>query len=218
MSYISTLVLWVTTDCNLRCRYCYANGGDKAEYMDWQVARQALDIMIKESRGFKIQFAGGEPLLNMELIEQVVDYTRNMKVVYQLQTNATLIDAGISRRLNPKWIESMQRHGYKGAGDLSRAVDIAFGWDATAEVLDDWMYEELAKKYALDKKMQDWLKEVNPYALQNIAERLLEAIQRDMWQATDEMKQELQNIYLDIEGVLEESSSKAGDNYPGRLD
>lgn len=72
------------------------------------------------------------------------------------------------------------------------------------------MYEELARKYALDKDMQEWLKEVNPYALQNIAERLLEAIERDMWQATNEMKQKLQSIYLDIEGVLEENSSKVG--------
>ena len=63
----------------------------------------------------------------------------------------------------------MQRHGYKGAGDLSRMVDIAFGWDATAEVLEDWMYEELANKYALDKEMQEWMKKVNPHALQNIS-------------------------------------------------
>jgi len=109
-----------------------------------------------------------------------------------------------ARLLNPKWIESMKRHGFKGAGDLSRAVDIAFGWDATAEVLEDWMYEELANKYALDKAMQDWLKEVNPYALQNITERLLEAIERGMWQATEEMNKQLRDIYLDIEGVLEE--------------
>ncbi|MCL0034543.1 cobaltochelatase subunit CobN [Dehalococcoidia bacterium] len=113
-----------------------------------------------------------------------------------------------ARVLNPKWIESMKRHGYKGAGDLSRLVDIAFGWDATAEVLEDWMYEELAKKYALDKEMQEWLKEVNPYALQNIAERLLEAIERDMWQATEEMKEKLRQVYLDIEGVLEESTAQ----------
>ncbi|MCL0058121.1 cobaltochelatase subunit CobN [Dehalococcoidia bacterium] len=113
-----------------------------------------------------------------------------------------------ARVLNPKWIESMKRHGYKGAGDLSRVVDIAFGWDATAEVLEDWMYEELAKKYTLDKEMQEWLKEVNPYALQNIAERLLEAIERDMWQATEEMKEKLRQVYLDIEGVLEESTAR----------
>ena len=110
-----------------------------------------------------------------------------------------------ARVFNPKWVESMKQHGYKGASDLSGAVDFAFGWDATAEVLEDWMYEELANKYALDKEMQEWLKEVNPYALQNIAERLLEAIEREMWQATEEMKEALRQVYLDIEGVLEES-------------
>jgi cobaltochelatase CobN len=109
-----------------------------------------------------------------------------------------------ARILNPKWIESMKRHGYKGAGDISRMVDIAFGWDATAEVLEDWMYEELANKYALDKEMQDWLKDVNPHALQNITERLLEAVERGMWQASDEMKERLRNVYLEIEGWIED--------------
>jgi len=112
-----------------------------------------------------------------------------------------------ARILNPKWIESMQRHGYKGAGDLSRMVDIAFGWDATAEVLEDWMYEELANKYALDKEMQEWMKEVNPHALQNIAERLLEAVERGMWQASDEMKEELRDVYLEIEGWIEDEGA-----------
>ena len=96
---LKELVLWVTTDCNLRCRYCYANGGDEPEYMDWQIAKQALDTMICQSSGFKIQFAGGEPLLNMDLIEQVVHYTHGRGAVYQLQTNATLIDASIARSL-----------------------------------------------------------------------------------------------------------------------
>ncbi len=79
---LKELVLWVTTDCNLRCRYCYANGGDKAEYMDWQVAKQTLDIMLSHSDGFKIQFAGGEPLLNIDLIEQVVGYTLGLGILY----------------------------------------------------------------------------------------------------------------------------------------
>jgi cobaltochelatase CobN len=108
-----------------------------------------------------------------------------------------------SRILNPKWVESMQRHGYKGASDLSRMVDFCFGWGATAEVLEDWMYEELAKKYALDPKMQEWFKAVNPWALQNIAERLLEAVERKMWAAAPEMVEQLKEIYLDIEGEIE---------------
>ncbi|HNT72246.1 MAG TPA: cobaltochelatase subunit CobN, partial [Methanothrix sp.] len=77
-------------------------------------------------------------------------------------------------------------------------------WDATAEVLEDWMYEALASKYALDEKMQEWLKDVNPHALMNIAERLLEAIDREMWDATEEMREELRGIYLEIEGMLED--------------
>ena len=109
-----------------------------------------------------------------------------------------------ARILNPKWIDGMKRHGYKGAADLSRMVDIAFGWDATAEVLEDWMYDSLAEKYALDEDMQEWLKEVNPYALQNIAERLLEAIERDMWDTTEDMKEELRSIYLEIDGMIED--------------
>ncbi|MCR4441770.1 MAG: cobaltochelatase subunit CobN [Peptococcaceae bacterium] len=108
-----------------------------------------------------------------------------------------------SRVLNPKWIASMQRHGYKGAGDMSALVDNIFGLDATAEVMEDWMYERLARTYALDPKMQEWFKKVNPYALQNITERLLEAIKRGMWEASPEMAEELKEIYLDVEGELE---------------
>ncbi|MCL5877521.1 MAG: cobaltochelatase subunit CobN [Candidatus Bathyarchaeota archaeon] len=113
-----------------------------------------------------------------------------------------------SRLLNPKYIESMKRHGYQGAADLSRTVDFVFGWDATVEVVEDWMYEDLAKKYVLDKAMQEWLKDVNPHALQNMVERLLEAIERGMWQASQEMKNELQKLYLNVEGLLEDANEK----------
>jgi cobaltochelatase CobN len=108
-----------------------------------------------------------------------------------------------TRLLNPKWIDSMVRHGYAGAGTLSKTLDDVMGWDATVEVVEDWMYEDLANKYVLDKKMQEWLKDVNPYALQNMVERLLETRNRKLWNATEEMKKELQRLYLEIEGVIE---------------
>lgn len=109
-----------------------------------------------------------------------------------------------SRILNPKWIEGLKRHGYKGAGDLSKVMDIIIGWDATAEVMEDWMYERVANRYALDPEMQKWLKEVNPYALQNILDKLLETISRGMWNADEEMEEKLRNAYLEIEGEIEE--------------
>ena len=111
-----------------------------------------------------------------------------------------------SRVLNPKWIEGLMRHGYKGAGDLSRAVDIAFHWDATSGVIEDWMYQGLADKYAFDQRMREWLKEVNPYALQNITERLLEAISRGMWDADEETKERLEQLFLEAEGDLEDAN------------
>ena len=118
---LKELVLWVTTDCNLRCRYCYASGGDKAEYMDWQVVKQALDIMFSYSDGFKIQFAGGEPLLNMDLIEQVVHYTKGLGIRYQLQTNATLIDDKVAGNLKRLGIDvGVSLDGLPGVNDPLR--------------------------------------------------------------------------------------------------
>ncbi|MEM0488949.1 MAG: cobaltochelatase subunit CobN [Candidatus Bathyarchaeia archaeon] len=108
-----------------------------------------------------------------------------------------------TRLINPKWIESMKRHGYHGASEFSRQIDYVLGWDATAEVIEDWMYEELAKKFVLDETMQKWLKEVNPYALYNMLERLLEAIERGMWKASEDVKRQLQQLYLQVDGLLE---------------
>jgi len=109
-----------------------------------------------------------------------------------------------SRLVNPKWLEGMKRHGFKGAGDISHVVDIVFGWDATAEVMEDWMYEEIAKSYALDPTMREWMKQVSPFALQNILDKLLEAIARGMWQTSPEMEERLREILLEMEGEIEE--------------
>ena len=79
-----------------------------------------------------------------------------------------------------------------------------YQWDATSDVMDDWMYEDLAVKYALDPEIRQWMEEVNPWALHRIAEVLLEAEQRQMWNAKSKTKKELQKLLLDIEGEIEE--------------
>lgn len=106
--------------------------------------------------------------------------------------------------INPKYIEGMKEFGYKGAGDLATYVDNCFQWDATSAVMEDWMYEKFAAKYALDEKMQEWFNKVNPWALRRIAEVLLEAEQRGLWQAKEGTKQSLQELLLNIEGEIEE--------------
>lgn len=105
---------------------------------------------------------------------------------------------------NPKWIEGLKKHGYRGAKQVSAMVDIAFGWDATTNVIDDWMYDCIAQRYAFDKENADWMREVNPWALHNVTERLLEAHQRGMWNASEESIDKLKKIYLEMEGNLEE--------------
>ncbi len=109
-----------------------------------------------------------------------------------------------SRVVNPKWIASIQRHGYKGGLELTATVDYLFGYDATAQVMDDWMYEQVAKTYAFDPQMQQFLKEANPWAQNAIAERLLEAASRGMWaEPKPQTLEALQQLYLDSETLLE---------------
>ncbi len=106
--------------------------------------------------------------------------------------------------MNPKWIEGLKKHGYKGASDFSKYIDHMFQWDATSNIIDDWMYQKIAEKYVFDKEMEKFFKENNPYALLNITERLLEAIERGMWKADEETKEKLRKKYLEIEGMIEE--------------
>lgn len=106
--------------------------------------------------------------------------------------------------VNPKFIEGLMQHGYKGAADLSNRVTVSFQWDATSDVMEDWMYEKLSAAYALDPKVQDWMKRVNPWALSRITETLLEAARRGLWQAKEETVDALEKLYLEVEGEIEE--------------
>jgi cobaltochelatase CobN len=108
-----------------------------------------------------------------------------------------------ARVLNPSWLESMAEHDYKGAGDLSTTVDVVLGWDATTGVVSDTLWADVAEKYALDADRQEWLKDVNPWALESITETLLEAIDRGLWDASEEMIDRLRDVNLDVDGDLE---------------
>ena len=109
-----------------------------------------------------------------------------------------------SRVVNPKWLASIRRHGYKGGLELTATVDYLFGYDATADVMEDWMYEQMAASYAMDPEMRHFLEEANPWAQNAIAERLLEAAKRGMWAEPEPQTLEaLQALYLDSETLLE---------------
>ncbi|WP_246986753.1 cobaltochelatase subunit CobN [Halorientalis marina] len=112
-----------------------------------------------------------------------------------------------ARVLNPEWLESMEEHGYKGAGDLSTTVDVALGWDATTGVVSDTLWAEVAEKYAFDADRQEWLRDVNPWALESITDTLLEAIERDLWDADEATEDRLRDLNLQVDGDLEARAS-----------
>ncbi|OUC91977.1 cobaltochelatase subunit CobN [Streptosporangium minutum] len=112
-----------------------------------------------------------------------------------------------ARVVNPRWLAAMRRHGYKGAFELAATVDYLFGYDATTGVVADWMYDKLAATYVLDPENQEFLARSNPWALHGIAERLLEAADRGMWEHPDpDILRGLQEVYLKSEGDLEEGA------------
>jgi cobaltochelatase CobN len=111
-----------------------------------------------------------------------------------------------SRVINPRWIEAMRRHGYKGAFELAATVDYLFGYDATAQVVEDWMYERVTQAYVGDPELRAFFHDVNPWALSSIAEKLLEADRRGMWDASEASRKTLVDAILEAEGWEEQSS------------
>ncbi len=110
-----------------------------------------------------------------------------------------------ARVVNPKWLSGIQRHGYRGGVEIATTVDSLFGFAATAGVITDWMFEAAAESFTKGE-MREFLERTNPWALNAIAERLLEAEQRQLWTASAETLESLRSVLLASEGVLEEQA------------
>ncbi|NJD98917.1 cobaltochelatase subunit CobN [Thermococcus sp. LS1] len=110
-----------------------------------------------------------------------------------------------AKLLNERWIEEMKKHGYRGASEFSKKINHLYGWEATTKLVEDWVFDEIAGKYVLDEEMRRWFEEHNPYAIEEIARRLIEAYERGLWETSDELIERLMEVYSEIEGILEES-------------
>jgi cobaltochelatase CobN len=109
-----------------------------------------------------------------------------------------------SRVVNPKWIDGAMRHGYKGAAEMAATMDFLFAYDATTNCVADHMYQGVAEAYLLDPQVQKFMERCNPWAARDIADRLLEAHQRKLWQGADpKMLDRLQEISIMMEAEVE---------------
>jgi cobaltochelatase CobN len=107
-----------------------------------------------------------------------------------------------TRVVNPKWLAGIQRHGYRGGTEIAATVDSLFGFAATAGVISDWMFEAAAEKYTKGE-MREFLERTNPWALNAVVERLLEAEQRQLWTAKPETLESLRSVLLASEATIE---------------
>lgn len=112
-----------------------------------------------------------------------------------------------SRVVNPKWIEGVMRHGYKGAFEVAATLDFLFGYDATTQCVPDFMYQGVAEAYLFDPAVQKFIQQNNPWALRDMSERLLEAHQRGMWKdVTRDTLEQLRQLFLEADELIESRS------------
>lgn len=124
-----------------------------------------------------------------------------------------------ARLLNPKWIDGQKRHGYTGAMNISKRVGRVYGWEATTEEVDDWIFDDITKTFFADEENRRFFMENNPWALEEMARRLIEAYERKLWQPEEGMIEEIRESYLEIEGFMEESmGDDTGDFQGGSID
>lgn len=110
-----------------------------------------------------------------------------------------------ARAVNPKWLEGIKRHGYKGAFEIAATVDYLFAFDATARVVGDYQYALITDAYVNDADTREFLQRHNPNALRDICERLLEAIQRGLWREPGDYRQQLEQQLINSELYLEQN-------------
>ena len=113
-----------------------------------------------------------------------------------------------SKILNDRYIEGLKRHGFHSITGLARLSEYMLGWSATSDSMEDWMYDEFARKYILDDENRQWMSDENPYSLMEIVQNLLETIERGLWDADEEMKKKLKEAFIETEERLEEVNDR----------
>jgi len=132
------------------------------------------------------------------------DQTRGEGTVRTLSEQVALETR--TRTLNPKWYEGMLAHGYEGVRQIEVHITNTLGWSATTGQVQPWVYQQLTQTFMLDPEMRDRLAKLNPTASAKVANRLLEASERQFWkpdaktlealrQAGEELEDRLEGIY-----------------------
>ncbi|MFM0139724.1 cobaltochelatase subunit CobN [Caballeronia grimmiae] len=197
--------------------YAYSQGGDGVEARaSFGTRLSSLDVVLQnqDNREHDIldsndyhQFQGGMVAAVRYLSglqPQAYNADHSNPAAPRVRTlNEEIARVVRARVVNPKWIDGVKRHGYKGASELAATVDYLFGYDATARVVSDHQYALVTDAYVNDAGTRDFIARHNPHALQSICERLLEAMERGLWQAPGDYREAVKRHLLDVEQQLE---------------
>lgn len=129
------------------------------------------------------------------------DQTRGAGLVRTLAEQVSLETR--TRALNPKWYESMLKHGYEGVRHIESHVTNTLGWSATTGQVAPWIYQQLSQTYVLDPQMRERLAALNPTASAKVASRLLEAHERSYWSPDESVLEALRRAGAELEDRLE---------------
>jgi magnesium chelatase subunit H len=120
---------------------------------------------------------------------------RSLEEMVRLETRA--------KTLNPKWYEGMLKHGFRGVAEIESHLTNTFGWSATADAVDEWVYKEVAETFILDREMCERLSRLNPHSARALVARLLEAQGRGFWRAEAEVLERLRDVFAGLEDRIE---------------
>ena len=129
------------------------------------------------------------------------DQTKGNAAVRSLQEQVSIETR--TRMLNPKWYEGILEHGYEGVRQIETHVTNTMGWSATTGQVQPWVYKQLSETFMLDPAMRDRLAKLNPTASARVANRLIEASERNYWQPDAETLQALRQVSEELEDRLE---------------
>jgi magnesium chelatase subunit H len=108
-----------------------------------------------------------------------------------------------TKLLNPKWYEGMLSHGYEGVRELSKRLVNTLGWSATANAVDNWIYEDTNTTFFKDEEMCKRLMNMNPNSFRKMVTTLLEANGRGYWETSEENLDRLRELYQEVEDRIE---------------
>jgi magnesium chelatase subunit H len=129
------------------------------------------------------------------------DQTRGNGTVRTLSEQVALETR--TRMLNPKWYEGMLAHGYEGVRQIEVHVTNTMGWSATTGQVQPWVYQQLTETFVLDPAMRERLARLNPTASARVANRLLEACERQYWKPDAQVLADLRRAGEELEDRLE---------------